>query len=204
MQYLRTWLVCCASLLFACECWPTPISLARPLAPGVFRIAASSPQGEHGLRLAAEGGDAASPCSFEIVLDSLRLPVGEPVSMAFTTVRLSRKQSPGCARFLEGVAQRILFRGKLPEPPRVQTLTMTAAILGTNLSRKEDQPAIAGAFVTQPPGHWIATKLFVAEGRGEVFLHLNVQDRLGEFSIKGDNYASVVTTELAGLLLPFP
>ena len=53
-----------------------------------------------------------------------------------------------------------------------------------------------------PPGNWTAMKLFLADGEGEVFLNINARDGVGEFSIKDEDYATIVVTELAKVLLP--
>jgi hypothetical protein len=45
------------------------------------------------------------------------------------------------------------------------------------------------------------TKLFLADGKGEVFLNLNAAEHIGEFSVKDEDYATIVTTELAKVLL---
>ena len=45
-------------------------------------------------------------------------------------------------------------------------------------------------------------KLFLAGGEGEVFLNINAREGLGEFSIKDEDYATIVVTELAKVLLP--
>ena len=46
------------------------------------------------------------------------------------------------------------------------------------------------------------TKVFLADGEGEVFLNLNPKEEIGEFSVKDEEYGSVVVTELAKVLLP--
>ena len=38
--------------------------------------------------------------------------------------------------------------------------------------------------------------------KGEVFLNLDVPDGLGELSVKDEDYAVIVVTELAKVLLP--
>jgi hypothetical protein len=57
------------------------------------------------------------------------------------------------------------------------------------------------AATSQPPGSWTVTKLFLADGKGEVFLNLNAAEHIGEFSVKDEDYATIVTTELAKVLL---
>jgi hypothetical protein len=83
---------------------------------------------------------------------------------------------------------------------RSDRLSAAIAILGTNQSRSNNGP-IAGGFTSKPPGSWTATKLFLADGEGEVFMNLNARDGFGEFSIKDEEYATIVVIELAKVLL---
>jgi hypothetical protein len=45
--------------------------------------------------------------------------------------------------------------------------------IGRDLSRGRGADQYAGAFTSNPKGTWIATKVFLAEGEGEVFLNLD-------------------------------
>jgi hypothetical protein len=57
-------------------------------------------------------------------------------------------------------------------------------------------------FCAAPPGDWIATKLFLSEEGGEVFLNLNRARVVAEFSAKDSDYAESVLRELAKVFLP--
>jgi hypothetical protein len=56
--------------------------------------------------------------------------------------------------------------------------------------------------MSKPPGHWTTGKLFLADGDAEVFLNLDSEEGIGEFSIKDEDFADVVIRELAKVLLP--
>jgi hypothetical protein len=68
-------------------------------------------------------------------------------------------------------------------------------ILGENQSRSSD-----GSFSDKLRGDWIAMKIFLANGEGEVFLNLNPGASKAEFSIKDSDYGDVVLAELARIL----
>jgi hypothetical protein len=150
------------------------------------------------MRFLADAGEPAKPCSFEIVLGKSK-PAGGP--FAFASASLVRRPRADCGLFLKALAPHLGFKRKLPAPRPVDTLVASVAVLGTNQSRTAKSPQVAGGFSTQPPGNWIVTKLFLADGAGEVFLNLNPVDQVGEFSVKDEGYATIVVTELAKILL---
>jgi hypothetical protein len=78
---------------------------------------------------------------------------------------------------------------------RVDALPFESAILGENQSRSPD-----GGFSSKPSGDWIAMKIFLAKGEGEVFLNLNPVANKGEFCIKDPDYGDIVLAELAKVL----
>lgn len=67
--------------------------------------------------------------------------------------------------------------------------------LGRNQSRSSD-----GGFSSNPPGDWIAMKIFLAKGEGEVFFNLSPGAKKAEFSIKDSDYGDIVLAELAKIL----
>jgi hypothetical protein len=78
---------------------------------------------------------------------------------------------------------------------KVVSLPFEFVILGENQSRSSD-----GGFSDKPPGDWMAMKIFLAGGEGEVFLNLNPVTNKAEFSIKDADYGDVVLAELAKIL----
>lgn len=105
---------------------------------------------------------------------------------------------PGSQRreFLEQLARALHAKGGIPSSKRVNRLVFDVAILG----RQQTRIAPEAGFTSKPPGNWIATKLFLANGAGEVYLNLNPKDGIGDFSMKDEEYADVVLRELASVL----
>jgi len=140
-------------------------------------------------------------CGAERFLIDLTLPAEDPTEpLSFTTGQLCRFQGAGASACLESIAK-ALEAGKV-EPPqeRVDCLPIQAAILGRNLSRGIGNSVQAGAFTSDRPGTWIATKVFVADGEGELYLNLSPDTGEAEISIKDSEYGDVVVQELAKVL----
>jgi hypothetical protein len=64
------------------------------------------------------------------------------------------------------------------------------------------EDAIGGTFTSSKPGDWIALKLFLADGEGEVYMNLDPVAGQGEFAAKDPEYAEVVLRELARVFGP--
>jgi hypothetical protein len=167
------------------------------LPPGAFRIAESNPTAAGGTRWVARAGDR---CAFEIEVAKPQAVGGSPFAM--TTVALVRRREADCASFLRDLALALGFKGKMPAPRPIPKLEVAAVVLGTNQTRSPADLGKEGAFTPSPPGHWMVTKLFLADGEGEVFLDLNADEKLGELSLKDEDAAEEVVSELARLLLP--
>lgn len=91
--------------------------------------------------------------------------------------------------------------GRVPAPgPGVERLDVSAALLGRDLSRGGTGNRVAGTFGSEPKGSWFATKLFLGDGEGEVFLNLDPIGGYGEFSMKDPDSGQAVVRELARLL----
>lgn len=80
---------------------------------------------------------------------------------------------------------------------RVEELAFDAIVLGQNQSRGP-----SGSFSNNPPGEWIAIKIFLPKGgdNGELFLNLNPTLGKGEFSRKDSDYGDYLMQELAKVL----
>jgi len=141
-------------------------------------------------------------CAFEIAIGEGKSTDVSKFAFAFAPATLGRHANSDCTAFLAGLAPTLAFKGSLPTPAAANELKVTVTILGTHQSRSAESPEIAGAFSASPAGDWTATKLFLADGEGEVFLNLNATEGIGEFSIKDEDYAETVITELAKILLP--
>jgi hypothetical protein len=167
--------------------------------PGAFRIIESGATSDGSTRYLAGAGKPAKACTFEIIIGKSKPSGGGLFGLAPAT--LVRKPGADCAPFLQDLASHLGFKGKFPAPRAEDRLVTSVAVLGTNQSRTTKPPKAAGGFSSEPPGHWTVTKLFLADGEGEVFLNLNAPDHVGEFSIKDEDYATIVITELAKILL---
>ena len=182
---------------------PSASFAVRPLvqlSPGAFRVTELGSTVGGGARYLATSSETPPVCQFEVVIEKSKTAPATPFS--FAEAALVRKPKSNCTAFLRGLARRLAFGGDLPKPPATNRLPVSIAILGVNQSRAPDDGEIAGSFSSNPPGNWTATKLFLADGEGEVFLNINAREGIGEFSIKDEDYAIVVITELAKILLP--
>jgi hypothetical protein len=84
----------------------------------------------------------------------------------------------------------------LPAPKKA-TVAFAYANIGEKLSQ-----ARGGGFSAKPPGNWAAIKLFLGEGEqeGELFLNINSNTGIGQFSMKDADYGDLVLSELAKVL----
>jgi hypothetical protein len=177
----------------------TPSSDAAPIGPGGFRIAETNRTAQGAMRYLAQAGPVGG-CEFEILVAE-PTPVSD-TAFSFTRATLARRPHKDCSAFLKQLAPLLGFKGELPSPPRVEQLECTFAVLGTELSRRPEGPEGGAGFAPKPPGHWTVGKLFLLDGEAEVFLNLNAEDRVGELSVKDEEYAKLVVEELAKILLP--
>lgn len=168
---------------------------SQQLPPGTFRLSHLEARTPGETRYL---GRAGATCEFEIAMQN-----ESSGGMTIGSGSIERRPATDCRAFLEALAPAIGYReAALPAPPRESRLTISLATLGTNLSRARTRPDTAGAFSSKPSGDWTAMKVFVKDGDGEVFLNLNVKEGVGEFSVKDEDYATTVLTELAKVLLP--
>lgn len=136
---------------------------------------------------------------FEIVL--LGLPPGDSTPFAFTRGWLLRHPPSEAGHFLAQLAalHQIPF-GNLGFETR-DSLPFTAAILGRNQSQGTSPSDVrAGAFRGDPPGPWLVTKLFLAEGDAELFLNVDITDGLAEFLPKDPEYGKLLIPLLGSIL----
>lgn len=132
----------------------------------------------------------------------LKTPKGNS-PLTFSKGAIVRQSGENGAQFLAEVAQAIEAEGAIPsESERLPRLDFDAAVLGYSLSRQTGSNVIGGAFTSRPSGDWIALKIFLADGEGEVFVNLNPVLGQGEFSTKDPEYGDVVIREFAKVFLP--
>jgi hypothetical protein len=116
--------------------------------------------------------------------------------------------APGEGKFLAGAGsenlvllqalKKALDAKTIPKASRrVEELAFDAIVLGQNQSRGP-----SGSFSNNPPGEWIAIKIFLTKGGddGELFLNLNPTLGKGEFSLKDSGYGDYLMQELAKVL----
>lgn len=132
----------------------------------------------------------------------LKVPTG-PSSMAFGEGAILREPENDGTQFLKDVGHAIDAESDIPtQTSKLDRLEFSTAILGTSLSRESGDSVIAGSFTSSKPGNWIALKLFLADGEGEVFLNIDPVGGNGEFAVKDPDYGDVVVRELARVFLP--
>jgi len=98
--------------------------------------------------------------------------------------------------FLKSLSIALGGQGKIPFAKRVNRLPLELAVLGTKQSRVPHD----GGFTSRSAGDWMTLKAFLANGDGEVYLNLNPEKGIGEFSLKDEGYAEVVLREVASVL----
>jgi hypothetical protein len=192
-------LAACLSLLWSAWGLADAAASAPAGQPGALRILETGATVDGSTRYLADAGRPAKPCTFEILIGKSK-PAGGGL-FGFAPASLIRRPAADCAPFLKELAPHLGFKGKLPAPRSEDRLVASVAVLGTNQSRVTKSPKVAGGFSSEPPGNWTVMKLFLADGEGEVFLNVNAADHIGEFSTKDEDYATVVITELAKILL---
>jgi hypothetical protein len=174
-----------------------------PHYPGSFRIQeVASGAGAGGTKkvwlATAVHGESSARFRIELLLKAQQADA----PFASTQGALVREEGSDGTWFLGQLAQ-VLAAKTIPEKAAwADRLEFDAAILGWSLSREVGTDQVAGSFTSNPPGHWIAVKVFVADGEGEFFLNLNPVDCQGEVSIKDADYGDIVVRELAKILLP--
>lgn len=125
------------------------------------------------------------------------------VPLAFSKGAFIREPGADGTLFLQEVARAIEAEGHLPsKSDRVDRLAFSTAILGSGLSRQAGDDVIGGSFTSSKPGNWIAFKLFLADGEGEVYLNIDPVTGQGEFTTKDPEYGEVVLRELAKVFYP--
>lgn len=134
----------------------------------------------------------------------IRLQIAEPAPgspFAFSAGALYRQPGSDPSVFLRDLALALEASSHdLPPVQKADDLPVQVAILGTGLSRDGSEDGSPAAYLEQPEGDWIATKLFLAEGQAEVYLNLNPAAGWGEFAIKDPESGDAVLAELAKVL----
>ncbi len=144
-----------------------------------------------------------SSAPFSFRLEMLIKPPKPNHPFSFSKGAILRESGADGRHFLKEVARAIESEVDAPDQAaKSDRLDVSTAILGTSLSRESGKDVVGGSFTSTKPGHWIALKLFFAEGEGEAYLNLNPVAGVGEFAAKDPEYGEVVLRELATVFLP--
>lgn len=139
---------------------------------------------------------SAGTARFQIIL--ILRPPSSDSPFVFSKGAFIRETDSHYSEFLRQIAKALEAKNIKTRKSRTGRLDFTIALLGQNLSRgARGNEILAGGFTSEPPGDWIATKVFVADGEGEFFLNLNSKGGIGEISIKDPEYGNVVLRELS-------
>jgi hypothetical protein len=145
--------------------------------------------------------DSTQPFKFR--LEMLLKTPKEKELFVFSKGAIIREPDRDGTTFLKEVARAIEAKADLPQKSEHKDrLDFGTTILGMAQSRHGNNNIIGGCFASDPPGNWIAFKLFLADGDGEIYLNINPVIGQGEFSLKDPDYGEVVLRELATVFLP--
>lgn len=97
--------------------------------------------------------------------------------------------------FLAEVAKALGAKAPKMSQAKAEVLPFELAILGTRMSRDP-----GGGFSGKPSGDWVATKLFLADGKAEVYFNFEIRSGDAEFSPKDEEYGNLVVEELSKVL----
>lgn len=123
---------------------------------------------------------------------------GSPYS--FTSGAFVREPGSDGAQLMSDLARALGAARPAVSASGVERLSFDAALLGRDLSRGRGKDQYAGAYTSDPKGTWIVTKVFLADGAGEVFLSIDPVGGWGEFAAKDEAYAHPVLRELGRVL----
>ena len=59
---------------------------------------------------------------------------------------------------------------------------------------------VAGGFTSSPPGPWMSTKLFFGDGEIELYMNINTQDGIAEFTVKDEGNGTGLLPILTSVL----
>jgi hypothetical protein len=127
---------------------------------------------------------------------TLRIGASSQGPFQFSTGAFRRIEGSNSQPLLSALAKALEAKATPAPRKAVQVLPFNVAILGTKRTRLSAE----GGFTSNPPGTWIVTKVFLADGAGEVYLNLDPASGTGEFSIKDEEYGDIVLRELASVL----
>jgi hypothetical protein len=115
-------------------------------------------------------------------------------SLASGRGRFLAETGSGPIPLLESLKRALQAKRMPSNVKRMDTLPFDYVVLGENETRSPN------GFHDKPKGNWTTMKIFLAKGKGEVFLNVNSVAHKAEFSIKDPAYGDIVLVELAKIL----
>jgi hypothetical protein len=115
--------------------------------------------------------------------------------------KLRRVRSAHGQPLIEAIAHAFAADSVPRAVEKVDSLTITVGVLGTQLAHQSGASIYAGEFTSDTPGDWIAAKLFLGDGETEVFLAINPHTGEAQLFTKDPEYANAVVQEFARILL---
>jgi hypothetical protein len=140
----------------------------------------------------ARGGRSAK---FRIDFEPAQKKSNDEFVSAFGKGRIVSVTGSDSALLLEHLKKALEAKSVPKHVKRGQQIEFEYVTLGDHMSHAPE-----GGFNAKPPGNWSPSKLFLANGEGEVFFNINPLMKIGEFSIKDSEYRDIVLTELAKVL----
>lgn len=161
--------------------------------PAVARIIGMESLSDGGQLFIVDASSGPRQCEFSISVWTEGRPAQSPFSTA--EVELAARSTPDCTTFLRDLAKAMLYSGDIPPALPIDRITAPAAVIGEKQSR-----ATGGGFQSPPDGPWTLIKVFLTEDGGEFFLNIDSSDRVMEFALKDEDFASDVISSFASLL----
>jgi hypothetical protein len=134
---------------------------------------------------------------FRLVLSMPKKSTDDPNGITFAKGRIEAIPGSDAQTLLSSLRTALRAEAPLTPVQHVDSLSFTMAYMGSKFSRAE-----GGGFNAQPPGTWIATKLFIPAGdeMDEVYLNLSPQTNKAEFSIKDESFGDSLLQQFASVL----
>jgi hypothetical protein len=191
-----------ASLSAGCS---SSLSEPNPLGqPGTFAIkelsSAQTAEGTKKVWLATVS--EASGKTFHFGIEMLIKQGKGPIPIAFSKAAFVREAGNDGRDALGQIAKTIDATTVPTHSEKLQRLDFSIVILGMGMSRHPEPDGHGAGYAQNPPGSWMTSKAFLKGGEAEVFLNINPDLGVGEFSPKDPDYGNDVVAELAKIFLP--
>lgn len=141
-------------------------------------------------------------CAFQIELKRPVVPKEpqSPIWIAFSLgkfLRIDYSPDQDGSWFLRELMSELEVQDFPQNVEPANEVPFMAAILGYKMHRRDD-----GGFTSKPAGHWMPMKLTTWQDADEVYLNLNEEESLGEFSSKGSYFGKTFVSDFAKIILP--